>query len=141
MGRTLATHKRIALIAHDGRKKELVAWVSAHLEILRGHTLSATGTTGRVVEEATGLLVRKFVSGPLGGDQQIGAKIVEGELDALIFFWDPLSAQPHDPDVKALLRIAALYNLPVACNRASADFIITSPLFVQPYELGEPLKV
>lgn len=141
MGRTLATHKRVALIAHDGRKKELVAWVKEHLEILRNHTLSATGTTGRVVEEATGLLVRKFVSGPLGGDQQIGAKIVEGELDALIFFWDPLSAQPHDPDVKALLRIAALYNLPVACNRASADFIITSPLFLQPYALGEPLRV
>ncbi len=141
MGRTLATHKRVALIAHDGRKQELVAWVQRHLEILRLHTLSATGTTGKVVEEATGLLVRKFVSGPLGGDQQIGAKIVEGELDALIFFWDPLSAQPHDPDVKALLRIAALYNLPVACNRASADFIITSPLFVQPYALGEPLKV
>ncbi len=141
MGRTLAHHKRIALIAHDGRKPDLVAWVKEHLEILRGHSLSATGTTGRVVEEATGLLVRKFVSGPLGGDQQIGAKIVEGELDALIFFWDPLSAQPHDPDVKALLRIAALYNLPVACNRASADFIVTSPLFEQEYSLGSPLVV
>ncbi len=141
MGRTLAPHKRIALIAHDGRKPDLVAWVREHLEILRGHTLSATGTTGRVVEEATGLLVKKFVSGPLGGDQQIGAKIVEGELDALIFFWDPLSAQPHDPDVKALLRIAALYNLPVACNRASADFIVTSPLFVREYQVGSPLGV
>ena len=139
--RILTTHKRIALIAHDGRKPALVEWVKEHSAILRNHTLSATGTTGRLVEKETGLMVRKYVSGPLGGDQQIGAKIVEGELDALIFFWDPLSAQPHDPDVKALLRISALYNLPVACNRASADFIISSPLFQQEYSLGDPLVV
>ncbi|EMO64656.1 methylglyoxal synthase [Leptospira borgpetersenii serovar Pomona str. 200901868] len=126
--------KRIALVAHDNRKEDLVSWVKAHREILSKHRLFGTGTTGKLISEETGLPVTRFLSGPLGGDQQIGAKIAEGDLDIVIFFWDPLTAQPHDPDVKALLRIAVLYNVPMACNRSTADYMISSPQFTISYE-------
>ncbi|NMR96072.1 methylglyoxal synthase, partial [Vibrio parahaemolyticus] len=116
------------LIAHDNVKDELIKWVNSNLEELSKHNLSGTGTTASVIEEKTGLAVKKYKSGPLGGDQQIGARIAEGEIDFMIFFWDPLEAQPHDPDVKALLRIAVLYDIPVANNRATADFLLTSYL-------------
>ena len=131
-------HKTIALVAHDNMKDELLEWVSAHKEELAHHTLIGTGTTGRLVNEQTGLAVERLRSGPLGGDQQIGARISEGEVDVLLFFWDPLEPQPHDPDIKALLRIAAVWNIPVACNRASADFIISSPLISQVYQRRVP---
>lgn len=130
--------KRIALVAHDGRKDDLIAWVRYNQSILSTHFLSATGTTGKVVMEETGLPVKRYKSGPLGGDQQIGAKIAEGEIDFLIFFWDPLEPQPHDPDVKALLRLAVLYNTPTASNRATADFLISSPFFSEPYQQMVP---
>lgn len=126
--------KRIALIAHDNRKEDLVNWVKTHREILSKHQLYGTGTTGRLISEETELPVYRFLSGPLGGDQQIGAKIAEGDLDIVIFFWDPLTAQPHDPDVKALLRIAVLYNVPMACNRSTADYMINSPQFTKTYK-------
>jgi len=126
--------KRIALIAHDCRKNDLVEWVQFNKGTLSRHHLYATLSTGRLIMKETGLSVQTFKSGPLGGDQQIGAKIVEGDLDFLIFFWDPLSPQPHDPDVKALLRIAVLYNIPTASNRATADFIISSHLMDEVYE-------
>lgn len=126
--------KRIALIAHDRRKNDLVEWVEFNKGTLARHHLFATLSTGKLVEKETGLKVYCFKSGPLGGDQQIGARIAEGEIDFLIFFWDPLSPQPHDPDVKALLRIAVLFNIPTASNRATADFIISSPLMNQIYE-------
>jgi methylglyoxal synthase len=129
----LPARKRIALIAHDGKKAEMCTWVRTHQEKLRAHDLVATGTTGALIEAELGAPVTKCVSGPLGGDQQIGALIVTERLDMLIFFWDPLAAQPHDPDVKALLRIAALYEIPVACNRATADFLIQSAHLNQPY--------
>jgi methylglyoxal synthase len=122
----LPPKKRIALVAHDAKKQEMCAWVKKHRAILANHSLFGTGTTGSMIESEIGLPVTKTVSGPLGGDQQIGAMIVEERMDLLIFFWDPLTSQPHDPDVKALLRIAALYEIPIACNRASADFIISS---------------
>ncbi|EPG75030.1 methylglyoxal synthase [Leptospira fainei serovar Hurstbridge str. BUT 6] len=125
--------KRIVLIAHDNKKQDLVEWVLLHKEELRRHHLYGTGTTGKVVHEKTDLPVHRFLSGPLGGDQQIGAKIVDGEIDVMIFFWDPLTAQPHDPDVKALLRIAVLYNIPVANNRISADYLISSNLLSSSY--------
>ncbi len=121
--------KKIALIAHDNKKMEIVAWAMKHKEHLKHHVLMATGTTGHVIARETGLEVKCFKSGPLGGDQQIGAKIVDGEVDVLIFFWDPLSAQPHDVDVKALLRIAVLNNVVTACNRATADLVFTSEMF------------
>lgn len=123
--------RKIALVAHDHKKKDLLKWAKNNQERLKEHLLFATGTTGKVVQEETGLTVTRFQSGPLGGDQQIGAKIVEGEIDLLLFFWDPLESQPHDPDVKALLRIAVLYNIPTACNQATADYILSSPLFRQ----------
>lgn len=126
--------KQIALIAHDRRKKDLLEWVTANQEALRKHKLYATGTTGRIISEQLGLDIQSFQSGPLGGDSQIGSRIVEGAIDFLIFFWDPLENQPHDPDIKALLRLAVVWNIPVACNRASADFIFSSPLMNEPYE-------
>lgn len=126
--------KGIALVAHDNKKYDLIQWVKKHQAELSNHNLYGSGTTGRYVEAETGIQITKLNSGPLGGDQQIGAKISEGEIDVLIFFWDPLQAQPHDSDVKALIRIAAVYNIPVACNESSADFLITSPYFTGEYE-------
>ena len=123
----MAEQKNIALIAHDNKKQELIEWCKVNKEILEHHFLCGTGTTAKMVSERTGLPVRGFNSGPLGGDQQIGARIVDGKIDIVIFFSDPLTAQPHDPDVKALLRIAQVYDIPIATSRATADFIITSP--------------
>lgn len=130
--------KNVALVAHDNKKKELVAWAKVHKEHLAPLTIWGTGTTGRLIEEGLGRPVTRLLSGPLGGDQQIGSKIAEGAIDLLIFFWDPLEPQPHDPDIKALLRIAALYNVPVACNKASADFMIMSPLLHNDYQADAP---
>jgi methylglyoxal synthase len=132
--RTMPTSKRVALIAHDRRKSDLLAWVAYNRPVLKEHRLCATGTTGALVAARTGLPVERFRSGPLGGDQQGGARIAEGEIDILIFFWDPLEPQPHDPDVKALLRLAVLYNIPTACNRATADFLVAAPLFHGTYD-------
>lgn len=120
--------KRIALIAHDNKKKELVEWTKIHLESMLRCEIYATGTTGRLLSDELGLTVRRLHSGPLGGDQQIGALIAEGMVDLLIFFWDPLEPLPHDPDIKALLRLAVVWNIPVACNRATADILLSSPL-------------
>lgn len=126
--------KHIALIAHDHKKKELIEWVKKNSEILKSHFLCGTGTTARLIVEQTGLPVKAYNSGPLGGDQQIGAKIVEGNIDFVVFFWDPLEAQPHDPDVRALLRIAVVYDIPIANNKSTADFMITSKYMNQEYE-------
>lgn len=125
--------KRIVLIAHDNRKIDLLEWAKYNRDLLAGHELFGTGTTGQLISNELKLSVHRFKSGPLGGDQQVGAKISEGDIDFLIFFWDPLEPLPHDPDVKALLRIAVVYNIPVACNRATADFIISSPLMSTEY--------
>ena len=130
----IGKQKNIALIAHDSKKHELMDWCEANKEILKCHFLCGTGTTARMITEATGLPVKGYNSGPLGGDQQIGAKIVEGRIDFVVFFSDPLTAQPHDPDVKALLRIAQVYDIPIANNKATADFMITSPLMSSEYE-------
>lgn len=125
--------KNIALIAHDSKKHEMIEWCRKNKTILEGHFLCGTGTTARMVAEQTGLPVRGYNSGPLGGDQQIGARIVDGKIDLVIFFSDPLAAQPHDPDVKALLRIAQVYDIPIANNRATADFIVTSAFMNEEY--------
>jgi methylglyoxal synthase len=120
--------RRIALVAHDGRKRDMREWAEFNRGLLACHQLYATGTTGRMLGEEIGLPVTRFHSGPLGGDQQIGARIADGGIDVLVFFWDPMEPHPHDTDVKALLRLAVLWNIPVACNRATADFLISSPL-------------
>jgi methylglyoxal synthase len=130
----MGVRKNIALIAHDNRKKDLLEWAAFNKELLRNHNLFATGTTGQIISKETGLNVTRFQSGPLGGDQQVGAKITEGKLDFLIFFWDPLLPQPHDPDVKALLRIAVVWNIPVACNRACYYFLVLSHFLYEPYK-------
>jgi methylglyoxal synthase len=141
----MKSRKTIALVAHDNRKRDLIEWVEYNVELLLDHALTCTGTTGRLVEEAirakvpasripAGFAIRKLKSGPLGGDQQLGALITEGEIDVVIFFWDPMEPQPHDVDVKALLRIAVVYNIPMACNRSTADFLISSPLMGEAYE-------
>ena len=132
--RTLGHRKRIALVAHDNKKKELVEWAIYNKTALARHELIATGTTGKLLEEKLDRPVKKLLSGPLGGDQQIGAMIAEGKLDILIFFWDPMEAQPHDSDVKALLRVGVTWNILLACDRATADFILTSTLMQQEYE-------
>ncbi|MEP7288700.1 MAG: methylglyoxal synthase [Chloroflexota bacterium] len=130
--------KRIALVAHTNKKQDLLEWARFNRELLVQHELYSTATTGNMLEHVLALEIFKLRSGPLGGDQQIGARISEGGLDFLIFFWDPLEPQPHDSDVRALLRIAVVWNVPVACNRASADFIITSPLMNEPYQRSVP---
>ena len=142
----MKTRKNVALVAHDNRKKDLVEWVEWNSAIIAGHELTCTGTTGTLVEKALrskiaaknfpeGFTIRKLRSGPLGGDQQLGAMIAEGLIDVVIFFWDPMEPHPHDVDVKALLRIAVLYNIPMACNRSTADFLISSPLLGEEYDV------
>ena len=134
----LEPRKSIGLVAHDNKKSDLVEWCVWNRVLLARHDLVATGTTGTLLEEELGVPVRRLQSGPLGGDQQLGALIANGEVDFLVFFWDPLEAQPHDPDVKALIRLAVVWNIPVACNRATADFLISSPLMTTDYERAMP---
>jgi methylglyoxal synthase len=129
LGRT----KRIGLVAHDNKKRDLIEWAKYNRRILEQHQLVATGTTGTLLEEELGVGIEKLQSGPLGGDQQLGALVAAGDIEFLVFFWDPLEPQPHDPDVKALLRIAVVWNIPIACNRASADFMVSSPLMSSDY--------
>jgi methylglyoxal synthase len=126
--------RRIALVAHDNKKGDLLEWARFNREILAAHRLYGTGTTGGLIRDELGLPVTLFRSGPLGGDQQLGARITEGEIDLVLFFWDPLEPQPHDPDVRALLRIAVVWNIPIACNRATADYMISSPLLNSDYD-------
>lgn len=134
LSRNLKARKRLAIVAHDNRKAELMDWAHDNREMLARHELYGTGTTGKMVEEALNLPVTRLLSGPLGGDQQIGAMIAEERIDMLIFFWDPMAAQPHDPDIKALLRLGVVWNIPMACNRATADFMLSSPLMAEDYE-------
>lgn len=134
MKRHMKEIRRIALIAHDNMKESLIDWCRQHHKALEKHELCGTGTTSRLIRESTGLAVKSYLSGPLGGDQQIGAALAENKLDMVIFFSDPLTAQPHDPDVKALLRIAQVYDVPIALNRSTADYLITSPLFASEYD-------
>jgi len=133
----MQARKRIALIAHDNRKADLLDWARFNRGTLGEHELFATGTTGGLLAQELDLRVARFRSGPLGGDQQVGAAIAEGRIDCVIFFWDPLEPHPHDVDVKALLRIAVVYNIPIACNRATADFVLSSPLMRLPYQRAE----
>ena len=132
------TPKKIALIAHDNRKGDLLEWAKYNRNLLAQHDVYATGTTGNLLQRELAMEIIKLQSGPLGGDQQIGAKIAEGDIDFLIFFWDPLEPHPHDPDVKALLRLAVVWNIPIACNRASADFMFSSPLIFEEYHRQLP---
>lgn len=132
--RSVEARKRIALVAHDNRKAPLAEWALRNGDVLRTHELMATGTTGRLLQETLGVPVRQFLSGPLGGDQQIGSRIAQGLIDMLIFFWDPMQAQPHDTDVKALLRLAVTWNIPLACDEVTADFILSSPMMNAAYE-------
>jgi len=132
--RTMNARKRIALVAHDNKKQELIEWALQNKAILAKHRLYGTGTTGTIIENALDQSVNKFLSGPLGGDQQIGAAIAEGSLDVLIFFWDPMEAQPHDPDIKALLRLASVWNIPIATTRSTADFLFSSHFMNEDYD-------
>jgi methylglyoxal synthase len=138
MDEALGARKRIGLVAHDNKKRDLIEWAVYNQRRLVGHDLVATGTTGTLLEEELGVGILKLQSGPLGGDLQLGALIADGGIDLLVFFWDPLEPQPHDPDVKALLRIAVVWNIPVACNRATADFVISSPLMTSDYARAVP---
>lgn len=134
----VSARKRIALVAHDNKKDDLIDWAIYNKSVLSKHQLFATGTTGRLLEEALDISVVRLLSGPLGGDQQIGALIAEGKIDMLFFFWDPMEAQPHDPDIKALLRLCVVWNIPMACDRATADYIVTSALMHIEYEAAVP---
>ena len=136
--RKMGSRKRVALVAHDNKKDDLIEWSIYNRSALAKHRLYATGTTGKMLEEALGQPITRYLSGPLGGDQQIGGKIAEGKIDVLIFFWDPMEAQPHDPDIKALLRLGVAWNIPIACDRATADFMLTSPLMYEDYEVILP---
>ena len=135
---TMAHKKKIALVAHDNKKRDILEWAKYNRDHLAQHEVFSTGTTGKMLERELNIPVIKLQSGPLGGDQQIGAKIAEGNIEVLIFFWDPLEPLPHDPDVKALLRLAVVWNIPIACNRASADFMFSSPLMSGEYERQMP---
>jgi len=136
--KTMDNTKKIALVAHDEKKHDLLEWARYNKQLLKQHELYSTGTTGKLLEQELGIEIHKLQRGPLGGDQQIGAMIAAGEIDLVIFFWDPLTPQPHDSDVRALLRIAVVWNIPIACNRATADFMIASPLLSNTYQRLSP---